>query len=340
MKTYRHSLRAILAIFATLAFFACDSQSTTSTGGGAAAPARNKSGTQLAKVGGETITLEEFNGKLERIPPFYKKRLATKKGKMEYLDRLVTEELFYQEALSRGFEKDEEVQEQLESIRKSILAGKIKKEMMETKSDVTDEEGKAYYDAHPEEFETPETVTVRHILVRTRQGDSEDQKKAAADKAKKAYDEIKGGLSFDKAVEKYSDDKGSARKGGLLPPIRKGLKSKEFDDVAFAMTEKDDVSTPFEDRRGWNIVQFVEKTPAEPKEYEKVEAQIKRKLAQEKQQKAMENFTAELRTKYPVDIKDDLLVDEEVSDEPEMPGLPMMPGGHPGAAGTSGEGDE
>lgn len=293
--------------------------------GGAPAPSK-KSGTQLAKVGSEVITLEDFNSKIEKIPPFYKRRVATKKGKLEFLDRLVQEELYYQEAIAKGMDKDPEYLEQLSQIQKSILAGKVKKDLMEAKKEVSSADAKKYYDEHPEEFQTPDQVTVRHILLRTKRGDSPDKEKEVEAKAQQVYNEISGGkITFAAAAEKYSDDKGSAKKGGELPPIRKGLKSKEFDDVAFAMAKENEVSKPFKDRRGWNILQFVKKETAQPKEFDKVESQIQRKLAQNFQKDSMDKFTEELRKKYPVDIKDDLLKDDEgATDEaaPDMPGFP------------------
>jgi len=285
---------------------------------------KTKSGTTLAKVGSETITLEEFNAKLEKIPPFYKRRVATKKGKLEYLDRLINEDLFYQEAIAKGLNKDSEFLEQLESIKKSILAGKIKKNLMEEKKEITDEEAKKHFDENPEDYKTPETVTVKHILFRVRRGDSEDREKEIQAKADKVYAELTGKkISFDAAAKKYSDDKGSAKKGGKLPPIRKGLKSKEFDEVAFKMTKNGEISKPFKDRRGFNILMFEEKSESNLKEYEKVEKQIKRKLAQEVQKNAMESFTTELRKKYPVEIKEDLLGDDEGAGE--APGIPDLP---------------
>ncbi len=302
---------AIAVSVFTLVLFSLSACQPTASTPTTTAAAKAKSGTTLAKVGSEVVTLEEFNAKLEKIPPFYKRRVASKKGKLEYLDRLITEELYYQEALARGMNKDQEFTDQLESIKKSILAGKIKKELMEKKTEVGDAEAKAHYDGNPEEYQTPETVSVNHILFRLKRGDSEDKEKEIKENADKVYNEIKSGkISFEEAAKKYSNDKGSAKKGGKLPPIRKSLKSKEFDDVAFAFSAKDEVSAPFKDRRGYNILQFIEKTPAQPKEYDKVEKQIKRKLAQEFQKTALDSFTEDIRKKYPVDINDELLIDE------------------------------
>ncbi|MCB1155135.1 peptidylprolyl isomerase, partial [bacterium] len=204
------------------------SMAACSQGGGSgassSAPAK-KSGTALAKVGDETITLEDFQAKLDKIPPFYRKRVATKKGKMEYLDRLVQEELYYQEALSKDYDDDPEIQEQLNQIKKSILAGRVKKEMMENRPEISADEVKKYYEDHKDEYETPEKVEVRHILLRVRKGDSDEKAAEVEAKAKKVHADLKAGkITFEKAAEEYSDDRGSSKKGGKLPPIRKGLK--------------------------------------------------------------------------------------------------------------------
>ncbi|MCB9476849.1 MAG: peptidylprolyl isomerase [Deltaproteobacteria bacterium] len=317
-----------LALSMMLALSAAACQQGGGSGSSASGGSAKKSGTTLAKVGDETITLEDFQSKLDKIPPFYRKRVATKKGKMEYLDRLVQEELYYQEALSKGYADDPEIQDQLNQIKKSILAGRVKKEMMENRPEISADEVKKYYEEHKEEYETPEKVEVRHILLRVRKGDADDKAAEVEAKAKSISNDIKSGkITFEKAAEEYSEDRGSSKKGGKLPPIRKGLKSGEFDAVAFAMTKEGEVSEPFKDRRGWNIVQFISKEAAAPKPFETVEKQIERKLQQEAQRASIDGFTDNLRKRFPVTVKEDLLSDDPdagAPDEPSMPGMPSM----------------
>jgi len=324
------SIRKLLvaATFCIVAFTliaSCEGmKSTTGT------PGAKKSGKELAKVGTTTITLDEFKQKLDKIPPFYRKKFATKKGQLEYLDKMVEEELFYQEALKRGLEKDPEYTSQLEQIKRSILSSKIKKDLMEKEIKISDDEIKKYYDEHPDQYQNPETIKVRQILVRLNTKATPEEESAAKKKIDEVYKKLKSGLNFEKAADQYSDDKASAKKGGLIAPVRKGLKSQEFDNAAFAMSKPNEISAPFKDRRGWNILQFVEKTEASAKPFDQVKTQIERKLKQDKQKSAIDEFTAKIRSSVKVVIHDDLLKDEAVPEEEGenaagIPGMPSKP---------------
>lgn len=300
-------------------------QNTSSTSGGSAVQAKNCDKV-LAEIGSSKICLSEFQARLEKIPPFYRKRVATKKGKLEYLNRMIEDELFYIEALNKGLDKDPEVTDQLSQIKKSILAGKIKKDMMADKAEISDDGVKKYFDENQKEFMTPETITVRHILFRVKHKATDEEKKAKEKKANEVFDMIKSGkMSFQDAAKKYSEDKTSARKGGELAPVKRGIKSPEFEKTAFDMSKANEVSKVFSDRRGFNILQFVKKTEPAQKEFDKVQARIKRKLQQEGRRGKMESFTSKLRENNTVTVNEDLLIDEAETEAPaKVEGLPAL----------------
>lgn len=289
-----------------------------------------KTGDVIAKVGDATITTGDFENILARIPPFNRKRYATKKGKMELLDKLVEEELFYQEAMLRGKHKDKEFVDRMDQIRRGILASMVKKELYDEDITVSEADLKDYFDKNPDKFQTPETVKVRFILVRIKRNATDAEVAQAEAKAKKALAEIKSGVAWEKVVEKYSEDRASKSKGGLLPKVRKGLRGDEFDKVAFEMSNAGAVSDVFRDKRGFNILKFEEKTDATLKDFAEVSKTIDRRLKQEKLKDRMENTMESLRSKAAVSINEDVLdgIQVEGADEaPGMPGLPAMDGG-------------
>jgi peptidyl-prolyl cis-trans isomerase C len=318
------------------------------TGGGGGS---HKSGKELAKVGTSKITVEEFEAKIEKIPPFYKKRVATPEGKKEFLDRLVMDELYYQEAVSRGLDKDSEYLDQIEAIKRNILASKVKKQILEQSVTPSDDEIRQYYEENKEEFTVPESLKLRHILVKVTRpfaapGETEAKptpeqaKEEAAAKAKiqKAAAKLNGKVAFEDVAKEFSDDKASAMKGGEIPPVRKGVKSKEFEDAAWALTAPGQVSPIFQDRRGFNLVKLEEMLPASVKEFDKVKEQIKRKLENEKRKNALDEFNKKLKEKASVVVHEDLLAGigpsvEETESAPGMPGMPQgMMGGEGGPA--------
>ena len=69
-----------------------------------------------------------------------------------------------QEAFKSGFDKKPDVVAALESARESALFDRYVRDVVAA-AIVTDKDIKDYYDAHPDDFATPEKVHVRHIVI-------------------------------------------------------------------------------------------------------------------------------------------------------------------------------
>ena len=80
---------------------------------------------------------------------------------------------------------------------------------------VTDAQIQDYYNAHKDEYRTPERVHARHILLSTANKSKDEVPKIQA-QAEALVKQIKGGGDFAELAKKYSQDPGSAQKGGDL----------------------------------------------------------------------------------------------------------------------------
>jgi peptidyl-prolyl cis-trans isomerase SurA len=94
---------------------------------------------------------------------------------------------------------------------------------------------------------------VSHILLLVGQKASPDVQAAAKARIDSIYNMLEHGGDFAELARKYSDDKGSAARGGELPWIQKGQTFKEFEDNAFAL-KKGEISKPFLSPAGYHIV--------------------------------------------------------------------------------------
>ena len=106
---------------------------------------------------------------------------------------------------------------------------------------VTDAEVKKFYDDHPADFEQPEMVHVRHILLMTmdpvtRAPLPADQQKAKKKQIDDILKRIRGGADFATLAKQYSEDPGSKDNGGELPPFPRGQMVPEFEAAAFSLT--------------------------------------------------------------------------------------------------------
>jgi peptidyl-prolyl cis-trans isomerase D len=117
-------------------------------------------------------------------------------------------------------------------------------------SDATDEELRAYYQEHQDDFMQEERVIVNVALV--------DKEPTEADwersfrRISLIYDSLQAGADFADLAEFYSED-GSASKGGDLGWFPEGQMVPEFDERSFSM-EEGEMSEPFRTRYGWHII--------------------------------------------------------------------------------------
>ncbi|MCF8256678.1 MAG: peptidylprolyl isomerase [Flavobacteriales bacterium] len=105
-------------------------------------------------------------------------------------------------------------------------------------------------------------LRVAHIMVKTGKEASEEE----VGKAKEKAIEVKGLLvsgksTFEELATKYSEDKGSASKGGELPQFGTGRMVAAFEKAAFALKNAGDVSDPVQTEYGWHIIKLLERIP-------------------------------------------------------------------------------
>jgi peptidyl-prolyl cis-trans isomerase SurA len=102
-------------------------------------------------------------------------------------------------------------------------------------------------------------VQVAHILIRISANASPDDSLRVKDKAFKAYQEIINGKDFTEAVKEYSDDKGTADKGGVLPWFGVNRMIPEFIIQVSQLKQKGDITPPFLTTYGWHLVKLLDK---------------------------------------------------------------------------------
>jgi len=101
-------------------------------------------------------------------------------------------------------------------------------------------------------------IKAKHILVRLDEGADENAVNEAKTKIDGYLAEIKGGLDFAEAANKYSEDVGSNENGGDLGFFGRGETVKEFEKVAYE-TPVGEISEPFKTSFGWHILKVEEK---------------------------------------------------------------------------------
>lgn len=135
-------------------------------------------------------------------------------------------------------------------------------------------------------------VRVAHIMIeeQARDGAPATEKEIATttEKLEQLLAFFNDGQSFEDLV-RYSDDKGSAKKGGELPWFGTGQMVPEFENAAFGLENIGDISDPVKTMYGWHIIKLLEKKGVPSLEEAKadIERRIKRDSRNSRGQEAL-----------------------------------------------------
>ena len=146
-------------------------------------------------------------------------------------------------------------------------------------------------------------VTVAHIMI-VKQNDVAQNEKAKTT-IDDIYKKIQQGESFETLAQQFSEDKSSAPKGGVLQRFGSGqLSSEVFENVAFGLNDKNQISAPFESQFGWHIVKLIEKHPV--RLFDEMKVELEEKIRKDERSMLITNSLAKtMRAKYKVtkDVK-------------------------------------
>jgi peptidyl-prolyl cis-trans isomerase C len=346
-----------LPLCAALLFGACVEKPTKDEApGGAAfkssgALTEGEKGEVVARVGDETITLEEFERRLNQQSPFARARYNSLERKREFLDSMIRFELLARDAEAKGYDKDPDVQ----LARKQAMVKRLSSEEL-TKlvklEDVTDAEVAKYYDEHLSEYDKPAEVRASHVLL---QDEAAARALHAELSALAAKEPFKARKAFADAARQKSEDAATREAGGDLQffgkpgesraeraPDAPPLPPPAVADAAWAIEKVGDLApAPIKTSAGWHLVQKTGFKRPYKRELDEVKTSIKNRLFREKKSAAMEAYVQKLRDSAKIQIDDAILGKAEATRGGPVPGMgpPIFgPGGPtpPGAGGPLG----
>lgn len=127
-------------------------------------------------------------------------------------------------------------------------------------------------------------VQVAHIFLRMPNNAAAADSASIKAKAQEIHSKIMGGMTFEDAVSSFSDDKGSASKGGVLPWFGVNRMVPEFITMIYDMKQPGDISTPILTSYGWHIIKLIERKPVGS--YEQESAELKRRVSKDSRAQA------------------------------------------------------
>src|SRR3990172_9058586 len=286
-----------------------------------------------ARVNGEPVLWSEVDAEVNRFvtqvgadpksKEFEKQKADLTKG---IVDQLILQKLIMQEARKRNvLATDKEVNEQLGRIRQQFPNEKafgdaLAKENLNLTTlrelirfrltqrrvadavtanvKIADDEVRAAFDKDRTTYDKPAQIKVSHILLRVT---DKNQEPVAQAKAKIALAKLADGEKFEDVAKKYSEDPGSAERGGDLGFVSRGTLVKEFEEVAWKL-KPGETSGLVRTQFGLHIIRVHEVKAAEPADYEKVKGNIREELLTTKRQKGFDAWLAEQRKAARVEL--------------------------------------
>ena len=157
-----------------------------------------------------------------------------------------------------------------------------------------------FYRRNLDQYGIDESVTASHILIKVEQSDSDDKKAKKRELAEKVLAKVNDGEDFAALARKYSDDKGSAVKGGDLGSFVRGTMVPEFEQTAFSLNPGE-VSDLVETQFGLHIIKVSKYVKADVKKLDEVMDLVKAGLSIDKSgkyafEKAMDAYNINRKT--------------------------------------------
>jgi peptidyl-prolyl cis-trans isomerase D len=155
------------------------------------------------------------------------------------------------------------------------------------KMQVTDEEAKQFYQTNAQQFQGNEQRRASHILIGFGVSATPEEKQAARQKAEEVLAQVrKNPNNFEELAKKYSQDPGSAEKGGDLGLFGRGMMVKPFEEAVFSM-KPGEISDLVESEFGFHIIKLTEISGAS-QSFASAESNIRAELMY---QKALSKFS-------------------------------------------------
>lgn len=150
-------------------------------------------------------------------------------------------------------------------------------------------------------------VEVAHIMITKNQKSKDSTKQNLEQRINDIYTKLQQGESFESLAKQFSEDKSSSSKGGKLSPFRGGqLSSKQFEEAAFALTKKEEISKPIETDFGWHIIKLFNKKPVES--FEKMKGQLEMKVKRDSRSKLINKaFVNRIKKQFKVEENTDAI---------------------------------
>lgn len=249
--------------------------------------------TELARVNGKVITLQNFQQQYRDTLKYFQFKAPTKKT---VLEDIIRREIGIQQARKMGLDRDPAVIDRMNTVLyQAYLDKKLSKQFSAIQ--VTDDEAKDWYKSNPE-------IRTSHIFVAVRPDAKPADVQAAYKQIKEIQDKyLRSGKSFAEVAQKYSEGGAAANGGDIDWQTRDRLDPSYYN--AAVKLGVGDVSPIVRTQFGFHIIKLTGR-----KSWDDVDRpMVKRMVFDQRRHEIYEHFMDQLRKQAHVVVHAELLKD-------------------------------
>jgi len=241
----------------------------------------------MVKVGKETITVQDFDLRYRVLPADVREAYEKSGGggKEKFLNDFVFEMLYAQEAVERGYDRDEKVVVEMKAAKEKVLADEIGRRLIAGKV-IGEEPLREYYEMRSGEFTREPKYRISEIgvtpvkdtYINNASGDDATNEDEARAKVEFLLQAVRQGEDFSDLAKLYSE-RPSANRGGDLGVIAEKDIPQELKDTVLKM-KVGEVSEPIRVAGTIVILRLAEKTPGGIPPFDEVKVELIARFAQ------------------------------------------------------------
>ena len=244
------------------------------------------------------ISVGQFAQQFNDMPQAYRPRLQDQEKLVETAFGSVVQGLLLDVTRKQNLENSQEFKKQWTQIKEAEMAKKMNSEVILKGVGISDAEIQSYYDRHLDRFTTQPQVNVREILVKTEKEANDllrqlragaDFSKLAQEKTIRTYTKGSGGLLGSFPRTRYPEIFDAAQKmkvGSLGGPVK--INDRQFGEV-------------------YSVIKLEGETEGGVQPLEEVKDRVTTMARREKDQTIYQNWVQNARSRYKVDIYDDVI---------------------------------
>jgi parvulin-like peptidyl-prolyl isomerase len=208
---------------------------------------------------------------------------------------------------------DSALRDQIAQTRKKVLAAVLSREFGWDGLTATDQEARAYYDAHPEVFKDPEKIRFQHIYFRAESEEMSPAERAVVrTRLEDLRKQIMGGADFDAMARQYSQSADS--QSGGWSGMKKGQRTfPAFTEVAWGL-KINQVSEVVDTPTGFHIIKLKEKSPPKDRPFDTMKEFARQRAVTDKLEAKQRAFVEEAGKRFGLSKHYERLEDPKIQD--------------------------